>query len=332
MEKIIKRTQRKFITIIVLVVVFVVSGSWAILQAYNQQEIGSPASVSEVHSLADKNDAYAEYLAEQSEYQAHFVALASSIKDQESDRITSALALTSVIMIIAGALVAYLAARRLIRPVTDAYESQERFVQDAAHELRNPLAAMTIALQQAEKDGQKSPLITTFRRQTKRLIGINEDLLFLERQSKQQPVVLNLSELLGDIVEEVQPFAARKKITIDLQTDNNITKTMASSDYVRMAKNIIDNAVKYSYADSIVTIRQTKEKSHIKLVVTDTGIGIPAKDMAEVGSRFFRASNIGKINGTGLGLAIVTKILNIYGGNYSIDSTPKKGTTVSITL
>lgn len=329
MDRIIRDTRRKFVAIIILVVILVVSVSWGILETVNQQQIGTPAHVSEVYDSANENPAFAEYLAEQKQFEAHFVTLASSIKSQEKERVTKAIALTSIVVVATGVLIAIIAARKLTEPVIEAYESQERFIQDAAHELRNPLAAMTVALQQTK---QKSPLITTFRRQTKRLIHINEDLLFLERRSKQEPTQLNLSELIQDVIEELQPLAKSKKVTLILKTEDNITKTMTANDYVRLVKNIVDNSIKYSHKNSQVLINQTKSKNSIHISIEDKGIGIPKIEQDKIGNRFFRANNTGDIDGTGLGLAIVQKILNSYGGLKSIQSVPNKGTTVSITL
>ncbi len=329
MEKLLRSTSRKFVATIIFIVVFVVAASWGILQVYNNREIASPADIQEVHKAADHNTAFGEYLEEQKEYEAHFVTLASSIKEQEAERVTRGLAITFVVVVTLGTIIAFFAARKLMKPVREAYESQERFLQDAAHELRNPLAAMTAALQQTKSN---TTLVKTFRRQTKRLIGINEDLLFLEKRNKQAPELLNLSELLGDVVEEVQPIAIKKKVALLLETDGEIMKTMSASDYVRLVRNLISNAVKYSHEESVVFISQKKSKHTIEIMIRDTGIGIPKKDLEHIGERFFRASNTGKIHGTGLGLAIVQKILNTYGGSREIESQSGKGTTVTITL
>jgi signal transduction histidine kinase len=329
MDKIIKRTQISFIATIVLVVSAVVLLSWTILQTYNVQNIGTPAHISEVEAPSSDDPAYAEYLQDQKDYEAHFITLASSIKQQEQDRLTRALAVTSIVAVSAGILIAIFASRRLTKPVREAYESQERFIQDAAHELRNPLAALTIALQQTK---QKSPLITLFKRQTKRLIHINEDLLFLERRTKQEPQNTNLSELLLDVIEEIQPMAHKKSISLKHKIDPSLFKTIAPNDYVRLVKNIIDNAVKYSSPNTSVSIAQKQVKNSIVLTVKDHGIGIPDVDKTKIGDRFYRASNTGKIDGTGLGLAIVQKILNTYGGSIEIESKVSKGTVVTITL
>jgi signal transduction histidine kinase len=329
MERIIKKTKNLFIATIVLVVVSVVALSWAILQTYNVQTIGSEAHVSEIHAPSADNPEFAKYLEQEKEYQAHFITLANSIKQQEQDRLTRALAITSVVAVLAGILIAYVAAKKLTKPVIEAYESQERFVQDAAHELRNPLAALTAALQQTK---QQSPLITIFRRQTKRLININEDLLFLERRAKQEPVNTNISDLLYDVIEEVQPIANKKKLILETSIQDEIYKTIAPNDFVRLVKNIIDNAIKYTEPGKKVSISQHKEKNSISIVVSDQGIGIPKKDLANIGNRFFRASNTGQFHGTGLGLAIVDKILNTYGGSIDIQSQLDKGTKITINL
>lgn len=329
MDKIIKQTRTKFIVTIVLVIVATVSLSWAILQSYNVNTIGTPAHSSEIHVPSEDNEAFAQYIEEQKEYEAHFITLATSIKEQEQNRLTGALALTSAIVIVVGVMIAFIAARKLTKPVIDAYESQERFIQDAAHELRNPLAAMTVALQQTK---QKSPLITIFKRQTKRLIHINEDLLFLERRAKQAPELTNISELLEDVIEELQPLAHKKNIKFKTKIDKDINKIIAPNDYVRLVKNILDNAVKYSNKNTSIDLAQFKNKNEIIITVKDRGIGIPKKDKESIGSRFYRATNTGTIDGTGLGLAIVQKILNSYGGSMDIQSEQNSGTTVVLKL
>jgi len=328
MEKVLAQTKRKFTATIVLVVAVVVGSTWGMLQYYNHTEIGAPAQLSEIHSSADNNAEFEKYLAQQSEYEAHFITLASSIKNQESKRVTRAVAISSVLAVVIGVIAAFFVSKRLIRPVREAYESQERFIQDAAHELRNPLAAMTATLQQTK---QQSPLITTIKRQTKRLIHINEDLLFLERRNKKNPTMVNLSELLEDVLEELQPIASRRKIVLELSTGNGIMKKMVASDYVRMVKNVIDNAIKYSHTKSTVTITQKVVKNSILITVRDNGIGIPEKDMNSIGGRFFRASNTGTRDGTGLGLAIVQKILDEYDSDKKIISNAD-GTVVTLGL
>lgn len=332
MDQVLRKTRYRFMATILAVVLTVVLLSWGMLQLYSSSELAKPAHISEVHKSAENNQAFATYLEEQKAYEAHFLTLASEIKQQEAQRITGALALTSALVITIGTLIAFLVARKLIHPIKEAYESQERFMQDAAHELRNPLAAMTAALQQTTPEQRKNPLLKTFMRQTRRLVHINEDLLFLERRANKNVEKISLSELLEDVIEELQPLAHKRAIKLDLTTENHIQKTMSASDYVRMVKNIIDNAIKYSPDSSTVSVSQKLIKNEIVISVTDNGIGIPLKDLPTIGDRFYRASNTGTIDGTGLGLAIVQKILNLYGGKKTIESRERKGTSVTLTL
>ncbi len=332
MDKLLKQTRLKFTAVILLVVISIVVSSWVALEIYNNRQIAVPADSAYVHTNAEGNVALTEYLEDQKDFEAHFISLASSVKEQDSRDLTQALAIISVATVILGFLIAIIAAKKLMKPVREAYESQERFLQDAAHELRNPLAAMTATLQKVNQTKKNDPLVKTFQRQTKRLININEDLLFLERHTNQEPTELSLNELLGDVVEELQPLASNKKVKVNIVKNDEINKRMASSDYVRLVKNIIDNAIKYSDVKGKVSISQTKQKGTITILVKDQGIGIPAKDLQKIGNRFFRASNTGNLDGTGLGLAIVHKILNIYGGKYDVSSIVGKGTTVKITL
>lgn len=332
MDKVLRKVRLHFTATIILVVVSVIALSWGILQYFNTTEIGSPAHISEVHKTSEDNEAFAAYIEEQKAFEAHFLSLASNIKEQESQRVTQGLAVTTVIAVAVGVGASIFAARRLVKPVEDAYRSQERFIQDAAHELRNPLAAMSAAIQQADTKSANSSLIRTIQRQTNRLVHINEDLLFLERRTDTKITKISLSDLLRDVVEELQPLASSKSIAITLNTDEHIEKIMNTSDYVRLVKNVIDNAVKYSKDKGTVQITQTKRKGVIEIVVVDAGIGIPARETPQIGSRFFRAKNTGDIDGTGLGLAIVQKILNTYGGSKTITSRVNFGTTVVLRL
>jgi len=332
MEKVIRKARMQFSYTIVAVVILVVGLGWVLLETYNRTEINSAADISEVHKTSEKNTEFAKYIEQEKDFEAHFISLASNIKQQESDRLTQALTITTGLAIIVGIFGSLVAARKLVKPVEEAYRSQERFIQDAAHELRNPLAAMNAAIQQADSKTRNTPLVKTFQRQTNRLIHINEDLLFLERRDSEILRKISLTDLLHDVVEELQPLASSKNIKIRLDAKEPIVKVMGTTDYVRLVKNIIDNAIKYSKNSGVIEISQRRYKGSIELVVTDHGIGIPTKELPRVGSRFYRAKNTGAIVGTGLGLAIVQKILNVYGGSKRIESKLSIGTKVIIVL
>ncbi len=332
MSRLLRSTRQRFVALIMTMLVLTIGVTFFVLQVINVLSIGSNADMAEVRKAAEKHSALNQYIDEQAGFEAHFVTLASAIKDAEEDRVTIALLATSITVLIFGSIAAYLIAQRLMKPVEEAYLSQERFLQDAAHELRNPLAALSAALQEAERKGTGPELLQTFKRQTKRLVSINEDLLFIERQQYQNSSLINISDLLEEILEDMQSVILKKRMVLDLQIEPNVYRTLVPSDYVRLMKNIIDNAIKYSPVGSSVRIVQAQTKHGVKIIVQDKGIGIPKKELEHIGERFYRAKNVGKVEGTGLGFAIVKKILNSYGGTLDIESTLGKGTTITISL
>lgn len=333
MDKVLRNTRRRFGTALLLLTGFIVVSIWGVLQLVNITQIGTNATAEEVQKTSAHSKELAAYMDDQKAYKAHFVTLASVIKEQEKDRLTLALGATAIGVLAIGIIVVVFVTRQLMKPVIEAYASQERFLQDAAHELRNPLAALTIALQQHKQDAASTKrLIDTFTRQTRRLVQINEDLLFLERKGQSKLTSVNLTDLLMDVLEDVSLSANRKKIKLYIKENHNVVKTIVASDYVRILKNLLDNAIKYSHEKSTVEISQVLDHGHIKITISDRGIGIPSSDLHRIGNRFFRAKNVGIVDGTGLGVAIIQKILNSYGGKISITSIEGKGTTVTLTI
>jgi signal transduction histidine kinase len=329
---IVKKTQTKFVIVLASILIFTVASILVVAQVVGTRQIGDASTASEVHRLSKSNPELTEYIDSQAKYEAHFVSLAASVKQQDQAKLTQVLAGVSVVSVLLGSLVAYFAARYLMKPTVEAYSSQERFIQDAAHELRNPLAALTVALQQAKDDKPSPEILKTFKRQTKRLVNINEDLLYLERNIDKPKGQINVSELFKDIIEEMQPQAHAKNVKIISSTDDGLYRPISSNEYVRLVKNVLDNAVKYSHSNSKVSIKQTKHKGKSLIVVQDRGIGMSKLDVSRVGERFYRGSNVGALEGTGLGMSIIKKILSNYGGNIDVQSSLGKGTKVSLTV
>ena len=326
--------QRKFVATIVGLAVSSVLVLGFILYETNAIRFNGDISSDGLHSLVSEDEAVVQYLEEEKDFEAHFITIANLVKnDQQQTLGRSLILMTLPILAIAG-LVGYLVARRLLEPVQEAYESQERFIQDAAHELRNPLAAMSAAIQSAEsKATNKGELAQTMKRQTRRLVKINEDLLFLERRSHTDELErINVSELLNDVLEDLQPAISKKKIVLSSQIHPNVEKIMHTQDFVRLAKNIVENAVKYTPKDKKISVSLKEENNQILFVVKDQGVGIPQDDLDRLGERFFRSSNVSRMDGSGLGLSIVKKILEKYNGDITITSQLKKGTKVVIKL
>jgi len=291
------------------------------------------SNIEEIQLLTSDNTAVSAYLDEQKASEAHFITISNLIKEDQQKAVSKAVVWSTLPVLVIVSLIGWLVSKQILKPVKESYESQERFMQDAAHELRNPLAAMNLAIENSSStEAEQSGLLKTMKRQTKRLIKINEDLLYLDRRQAGDDIQeINISDLLEDILEDFQPAIKHKKLKLTKTIQSDVYYRIDPKDFVKLTRNIIENAIKYTNPNKEIKIDLSGGKK-ITLTVQDQGIGIPKDDIQHIGERFFRCNNVGKISGTGLGVAIVKKVLNSYGGILDIKSNQGEGTVVTITI
>ena len=232
-------------------------------------------------------------------------------------------------------LVGYFLARRLLRPVERTFASQEQFLQDASHEMRNPLAALSAVIQEASSTNDpatQQQALARLSRQTHQLIKLNESLLTLERAKIPQANValVNASELVLDTADSLNPEASSRSIRLALNVAPDVHVAMTNHDFVCIVRNLIHNAIKYSPDTSDVAINLRLDKQQAVLSIEDHGIGIPAHELARVGERFYRGTNVGRTRGTGLGLAIVQQIAQANRVGFKVSSREHLGTRVTL--
>jgi signal transduction histidine kinase len=338
MNKYLQKTQRKFVALTSIVAFASVLLLGVALYEANTITFSEKISPQDLEAaVADYPDVKA-YLETEHQNEAHFITIANIIQNNQQKQLGDILLVLTIPVLGVSALLAYVVANRLMKPVEDAYEAQERFIADAAHELRNPLATMSVVVQNASHKktpatkNEYSKYMLQIRRQLSRMVRINEDLLFLERNQDDGDIQLqNISELLQDVIEDLQPHALDRKLSFSTDIDENIIASIHPRDFVRLSKNLIENAIKYSKPTSRkVNVSLKDGKNHVILTVKDSGIGIPERDLPKIKERFFRARNAQKYEGSGLGLSIVQKIVEKYDGKFNLTSVENKGTTVVI--
>jgi two-component system sensor histidine kinase TctE len=235
--------------------------------------------------------------------------------------------------------------RALIRAMNDllgrlsfALSAQQRFIADAAHQLRTPLAGIKtqaeLALRQDDMPEVHHTLmqLNTATGQTTHLVN---QLLSLARAEPgtdrtQAMQRIDLEELTRETATEWVPRALARNI--DLGFDGT-ARTMIDGDglFIReMLVNLLDNAIRYTHAGGHVTVRVAGEREHAMLSVEDDGPGIPADERERVFERFHRVLGTGA-EGCGLGLAIVREIAQSHGASVSLAAGAQgTGTLVSI--
>ena len=195
-----------------------------------------------------------------------------------------------------------------------AMDRQRRFVSDAAHELRTPLAALALQIGNLSRVARGRVLLARLRDAeagARRANHVVAQLLHLAHyESSQQPEArdsVDLSVLVASCVDEVRPFADDKDIRLSLSLGDRVRVLGRSSELRVLVSSILDNAIKYSPRGGAVDIETSNGAGHSVLSVTDTGPGIPAAMRERVFERFVRATDA-ETEGSGLGLAIVRSI------------------------
>lgn len=328
------RIERTFIISVVGLVLAALITLTSTLLIANVARYDQQVSAGDINELIRSYPEVAAYLDSQKPAEPHFVTIATLVKQSQERAVLRIVVLAALPIIIASAVIGVVISRKLLRPVSESYAAQERFIQDAAHELRNPLAAMSATLETAKLDAtgaQRPETIARLERQTNRLIQINEDLLFLQRAAEPDAAInLDLSEETARIVRQLTHAATDKGLTLTSRISKGIHKKMVPRDFEIVVRNLVENAIKYTDKSGNIRVSLRKQQTSVLLQIKDSGIGIPKDELRDVTKRFYRAQNAQSASGSGLGLALVQKVADAYGAELLIESTQGKGTTVSI--
>ena len=247
-----------------------------------------------------------------------------------SDRMILSLLYINTGVFIAGGLGAYLLARRTLRPIEEAHESQSRFTSDASHELRTPLAAMKTELEVNLRDpklsiGEARELLESNLEEVNKLIQLSQMLLQLSRLDHDRLEVqsIDLPTLLNQAMKHYAPEKQRFKVTTPKKA-----RTLANEPSIsELIGILIDNALKYSPENSPIFIRIFTQRGRVGFEIKNLGSKIPEEKLPKLFERFFRADTSrtnGAKNGYGLGLSIAKKIVDIHHGELTVSSTDEE--------
>jgi len=202
-------------------------------------------------------------------------------------------------------------------------DSERRFTADAAHELRTPIAAIRaqaqVALAESDDERRRHALEGTLAG-CDRAARLVEQLLTLSRleagaPSGRRPVAL--AELVRGAVAQIAPAALAAGQTIEVEADGACAVAGDETLLQVLARNLVDNAVRYSPRGAHVLVRVAREGESIVLGVEDSGPGLAEPDLERLGQRFFRVAGSGP-SGSGLGWSIVRRIADAHAGRISV--------------
>ncbi|NUQ92935.1 MAG: HAMP domain-containing histidine kinase [Gemmatimonadaceae bacterium] len=274
------------------------------------------------------------------------VAVASRVEleDQYADLIAAfAGAATIALVLVAGG--GWLLARRSTEPAERTIEYMRRFMADAAHELRTPLAVLRsraeVALQQERAPDAYVAALRAIDADSQRLAGIVDDLLTLARaDAGERPVErrrLYLDDIALDAASGAQAIAAAKGVTVSVEEFEEAPVDGDEALVRQLVMILLDNAVKFTQPGGRVTIEVLSREARATLVVRDTGIGIPADQIGRIFERFYRGDpartrlpGIAMRGGAGLGLSIARWIADAHDATIAIESPPNGGTVATV--
>jgi len=223
------------------------------------------------------------------------------------------------------------------------FDLQSNFINNASHELRNPLTAILgqieIALNKARTEEEYHLILKNLDLEASRLDFLVNGLLKLAKtdfDSKGFAIEpIRIDELVLDIKKNIDASIPKNLIKLDFEelplNENSIT-LLGSESLLKVAfGNILENACKFS-ENKKVLVKIFSDNSSISLIIKDEGVGIPEKELKNIYEPFFRASNVRGIEGFGFGLPLAYRIIKMHSGEIRVLSQINKGTVVKIML
>jgi signal transduction histidine kinase len=223
----------------------------------------------------------------------------------------------------------------MLARLEDSAHRQRRFVADASHELRSPLAAIRTTLEVGLAHPDRAPWPTIAGRaagQAVRLEGLIQHLLLLAKTDEGQAVGPQQPVDVGKLLEDIGADTGTQGIVLHLRTDGTPVTVGSPDTLSRLFRNIIDNAIRYARTAVYVTATATPDA--IRVHIVDDGPGIPPEQRERVFDRFVRldTSRDRATGTTGLGLAIAREIATAHHGTITITSAGTGGADVLVTL
>ncbi len=220
---------------------------------------------------------------------------------------------------------------------------KQEFVSNISHEFRTPLASIIGFSETIESDPDLPPEMkkefnNVILNEGKRLAKLINNILNLSKfegtNIKLKKENIDGTALIGEVVEANREFAANKNITLAFEAPEEEIRIEADRDRLYQAISaLVNNAIKFTNEFGRVKIIVSNLFREIEIVISDTGIGIPEKDLPYVFQRFYRVSRPGsEIPGTGVGLVFVKQIVDLHKGLITVQSDVGRGTTFMVKL
>lgn len=231
---------------------------------------------------------------------------------------------------------------KILRPVAESYEKQQRFITDAGHEIRTPLTIINAdvsVLEMEQPDDAPNEWLEDIRQQTRRLSTLTEELVYLTRMEEVQKTSvnmkrLNFSKIVGDVAHsfESRALVSEKKYNYDVADDLFLRGD--ESALRKLVSILLDNAFKYSSDSGDIRLFFYRQGKNIFLTVSNSVDEIQKKSIPHFFDRFYRAdsSRNSETGGHGIGLSIARAVVRAHGGKIAAYTPDGKSLRISATF
>jgi heavy metal sensor kinase len=230
----------------------------------------------------------------------------------------------------------------LLSRLDQSFETMRRFVADASHELRTPLSVIRgeadVALAQDRSSGEYRESLAIIQDEARRLSRLVEDLLNLARadagHANLRVEEFYLNDLLDECCRSLEAAAGARQIDLECRCPGDVAFRGDQELLRRLVLNLLDNAIRYTPAGGKILVSLEAAGSEVRILVSDTGIGIPPEAAPYIFGRFYRGDQARsrQNGGFGLGLSIVKWIAESHKGTVNVTSEPGKGSTFTVQL
>lgn len=218
---------------------------------------------------------------------------------------------------------------------------RQEFTANVSHELKTPLTSISGYSELLETGMIQGEEVKKYageiHHNSDRLLSLINDIIHLSEMDRAEYEVsmqqVNLSELAKDCVESMKVNAEKRNVSLRYVSES--ATVYGNTELLEeLLWNLCDNAIRYNKEEGMVKVQVEKDRCHVRLIVSDTGIGIPKEHQERIFERFYRVDK-GRSKdsgGTGLGLAIVKHIVERHDATISLESAPGDGTRITVTF
>lgn len=257
------------------------------------------------------------------------IAVYSFIQKNSTNRTSMQILVISIILgivifIILFVIIVYIS-KKIVFPLSDSFEKQKQFISNAGHELKTPITVISATTDLLERKHGNDRLLDTIKAQSDKMGNLVGELLELSRlseinENKTQFSNFSISDIVNNTVLYFESRAFEEKHMLEIDIDEELTMYGDSRKIERLMGILLDNALKYSDAQSKIRITLSEQKGHIILTCSNRCTEINQEHISHLFARFYRAeeSHSNEKDGFGLGLSIAKVITELHNGNISV--------------